>query len=133
MKTPFYPMYSKLRPLLTVFDGMVADDVLDLRSGLFAMRGTPQDPANWQDPDTWIPERTSGRLQELALQVWEGTDRRVNPRYLGGSWLLIRNHQLLIADGTGVLHITDHGRDFLENANGQTIRRLDASIRDLGS
>ena len=126
MKTPFYPIYSKLRPLLTVFDGMAADEVLDLRSGLFAMRGTPQDPANWQDPDTWIPERTSGRLQELALQVWEGTGRRANPRYLGGAWLLIRNHQLLIADGTGVLQTTDHGRDFLKNAEGQTVRRLDA-------
>ena len=125
MKTPFYPLYSKIRPLLRVFDGMVAADVLDLKSGLFAMRGTPQDPADWQDPDTWIPERTSGRLRELASQVWEGTGRLVNPRYLMGSWLLIRNHELLIPDGSGVLQITDHGRDFLKKAEGSTVRRLD--------
>ena len=81
--------------------------------------GTPADPADWSDPDKWIPELLSGEDRQLAQTIWEGSDKTVNPRHTGGSWELVR-HCLLLEEGPdGNLGLTTRGRDFIDHAFGR--------------
>ncbi|MDB4775710.1 restriction endonuclease [bacterium] len=126
IRIPHYPRYSKLRLLLPCLAGLTKRDVTWMKGEIYALKGTPQDPADWQDPDTWIPERLDGRVRELALRVWEGTQRQVNPRYLTSSWLLATNFDLIAEDAEGILHVTPAGEDFIDDPSGDTVRSIDA-------
>ncbi|MCY4574750.1 MAG: hypothetical protein OXF01_18390 [Gemmatimonadetes bacterium] len=87
--------------------------------------GTPDDPADWSDPDTWIPEWLSGEDRKLAYAIWEGSNKNVNPRHTAGSWELLRKCQLLAEDPDGKLQLTDRGRDFVDQAFGSAEALVD--------
>ena len=87
--------------------------------------GTPQNPVNWRDPDTWITDRLSGQSQELASEIWTESGKSVNPRYTDGAWILIRNYELLDDGKDGRLEVTERGRDFIENRLGEAEAFLD--------
>ena len=126
IRIPHFPKYSTVRSLLPCLVGLKEKEVTWMNGEIFALSGTPQNPANWQDPDTWIHERLEGRLRELAQQVWEGTNRTVNPRYLTSSWLLATNYHLLEESPSGTLALTPEGRDFVEDPDGDTVRSIDS-------
>ena len=86
--------------------------------------GTPQNPVNWSDPDTWINERLTGDLQTLARKIWEGSKKTLNPRYLYDSYLFINRLNLLDQD-EGVYRLGERGRKFLANDHA-ILRELDA-------
>jgi hypothetical protein len=75
IRVPRFPMYSKLRRLLPLLEGVIRDEQLALQSEVYAQRGTPQDQVDWTDPDSWIDERLEGRSRELAWQIWKVTSR----------------------------------------------------------
>ena len=125
VRVPVFPPYSEVRQLLKVWPGHPKTTVTGLHSALVQLRGTPQNPVDWTNPDTWIPEKLSGPTRDLAMAIWNESDNRVNPRHTYGHWLLAQKYALLGLSSDGVLELTDLGRDFLENQDGQAEVFLD--------
>lgn len=86
--------------------------------------GTPQNPVDWTDPDTWIDERLHGESARLAKRVWVESGNEVNPRYLQGSYFTINRYELLEADVHGIYRITDTGQRFLHD-DPEVLAKLD--------
>ena len=122
---PFFPGYGEVRHLLKIWPGCVRALVTGLQSELTRLRGTPQSPVDWTDPDTWIPEKLDGDIRDLAMAIWTKSNQDVNPRYTYGSWLLVQKYDLLMADSDGKLRLTDQGRDFIKHQRGSTEIFLD--------
>jgi len=124
VRTPLFPLYSEVRSLLPIWDGVQKENVRELIKEIWEHTGTPQNPVDWSDPDKWIDERLSGQHQELARRIWEGTHRTVNPRHVYGSYLFIYGYDLLAPDSTGRYHLTARGKDFLHSRE-DIVREID--------
>ncbi|MBN1135423.1 MAG: restriction endonuclease [Anaerolineae bacterium] len=125
VRIPVFPVYSSVRWLLPVLAGRPRAQMQGLLSRLAELRGTPQEPEDWTNPDEWIGQRLAGEDQDLARAIWEQSERHVNPRHTYGVWYLIRGHTLLAADAAGILRLTDRGQDFLTYPEGATVALLD--------
>ena len=125
VRVPWFPTYRELRHVLPVWTGRSQSHVTGLHRTLAQLRGTPQNPEDWQDPDTWIPEKLSRDDRELAHAIWTETGKTVNPRHTAGHWNLTRRYELLVPDAEGNLELTDRGHDFIDHAFGETERLLD--------
>ena len=125
VRIPHFPRYDEVRLVLPVWAGMRRSEVTGLRSTIATLRGTPQEPVDWSSPDEWIPERLTGADRDVALAVWEKSNKLVNPRHVYGHWLLSTNYGLLDEDADGVLRISDRGTDFLKAPGGKTEASLD--------
>jgi restriction system protein len=125
VRIPHFPPYDEVRLVLPVWTGMARAEVTGLRSTIAQLRGTPQDPVDWSSPDEWIPVRLTGSDRDVALAVWTGTDKHVNPRHVYGHWLLATNYGLLDEDDGGVLRISKRGADFVKSPGGETEAALD--------
>jgi restriction system protein len=124
VRTPLFPLYSSVRRLLDILEGVPKASVISMRNAIFEQTGTPQNPVDWSDPDTWIGERLAGDEAALARRIWEGSDRTVNPRHISGAYLLINAQDLLVPDATGVYVLTERGRAFLEG-DDEVAREID--------
>lgn len=125
VRIPLFPVYSEVRAVLPVWDGRPRSQITGLRASIAELRGTPQAPEDWTEPDTWIPERLSGPDEDLARAVWEGTGKRVNPRHVYGHWLLACTYRLLVDDGSGVMRLSKRGSDFVAHPRGTIETELD--------
>ena len=127
VRIPFFPVYDEVRHLLKIWPGCIKAHVTGLHSTLAQLRGTPQNPVTWTDPDTWIPEKLSDDMgiHDLAMAIWVESNKGVNPRYIYGHWLLVQKYDLLSIDSDGKLRLTDQGRDFIEHQGGRTEIFLD--------
>jgi restriction system protein len=126
VQAPLYPLYSDVAHAIRLLDGEPVQRVRDMISAITAQMGTPQNPVDWSDPDTWIGERLSGEAQALARKIWDGSNKALNPRYLNGCYLFINRLRLLDRDTAGKYRIGTRGRSFL--AKDETIfRELDAA------
>ncbi len=124
VQAPLMPTYADLGHAIRALDGEPVRRVRDMINAIFEQTGTPQNPVDWSDPDTWINERLTGDLQVLAHKVWEGSEKTLNPRYLYDSYLFINRLNLLDQEG-GVYHLRERGRKFLA-ADEAIVRELDA-------
>ncbi len=124
VRTPLFPLYSKVRQLLTIMDGIPKKSVTGLIQSIREQTGTPQKPVDWSDPDTWIAERLTGRDAELAQKIWVDSQRTANPRHIYGAYLFINSYELLAPDGMGVYRLGERGQAFLKNDH-QIIYELD--------
>jgi len=113
VRTPLFPLYSEVRALLPIWDGVSKGAVRELIKEIWEHTGTPQDPVDWSDPDKWIGERLSREHQELARRIWHETKKAVNPRHVYGSYLFIYGYDLLAPDSSGNYSMTDRGEAFL--------------------
>jgi len=95
VRTPLFPTYSTIRHLLRVFQGFQKSDVTAMVQDIRNQTGTPQNPVDWSDPDTWIDERLTGTSRELANRIWEDSAHEVNPRHIYGGYLFINTFDLL--------------------------------------
>lgn len=125
VRTPLYPTYREVRHLLKVWPGRPRKQITGLEATLRELRGTPQAPVAWTEPDVWIPDRLQGADRDLATAVWVQSGRSVNPRHTYGHWLLSRTYELIVENAEGLLTLTDRGRDFCEHEGGQTELFLD--------
>ena len=125
VRIPWFPMYREVRHLLQVWAGRPKKQITGLQTTLGGLRGTPQKPVDWTDPDTWIPERLSGDDQELAWAIWTKSGKTVNPRYTHGSWHLSQKYELLEDDTDGNLRLTRAGQNFINHERGKTEAFLD--------
>lgn len=125
VRIPLYPAYSEVRLVLPIWAGKPRTQVTHLRATIGELRGTPQEPVDWTNPDQWIPERLTGDDQTLALETWQKSKKQVNPRHVYGHWLLARGYHLLGEHADGTLYLTEHGQDFLKNPGGATELLID--------
>ena len=125
VRVAWFPKYRKARHLLGVWRGRSRAQITKLKGAIAEHTGTPDDPADWSDPDTWIPELLDGENRKLAYAIWEGSDKTVNPRHTAGSWELARHCKLLAQDANGNMRLTDRGRDFIDHSFGSAEASVD--------
>ena len=118
VRIPLFPTYGEVRHLLRVWSGRPKAHITGLHSALAQLRGTPQNPVSWIDPDTWIPAKLSGDTRDLAEAIWTESGQAVNPRHTYGHWLLVQKYGLLEQGSDGNLALTDTGRHFVEYERG---------------
>ncbi|WP_198409155.1 restriction endonuclease [Magnetospira sp. QH-2] len=111
--------------LLGIFDGITKKDVRKLIDTIHGLTGTPQNPVDWSDPDSWIDERLSGGNAALAHRIWKETEWTVNPRHIYGDYMFVNSYELLTPDATGIYRLTDRGKDFLAGDESSVVREID--------
>lgn len=126
VRIPWFPLYREVRHLLRVWPGRSKSQITGLYSALMQLTGTPTNPVDWTDPDTWIEEKLKGDAQKLAHAIWTISHGEVNPRYAHGHWLLCQKYELLDDGPGGSLILTERGRDFIEHHIGEAVSFLDA-------
>jgi restriction system protein len=126
VRTPLFTPYSEVKHLLRLLADAPRAEVRQMMQHLYDQTGTPQNPVDWTDPDTWIEERLDGASARLARRIWEGSGREVSPRYMTGSYLFINTYDLLRTDANGIYRLTERGRSFL-NDDAETVQELDRS------
>ena len=124
VRTPWFPIYTEVRMLLTLLQGTSKASVKSMMSAINEQTGTPQNPVDWSEPDTWIAERLQGNDALLAQHIWQKSKHTVSPRYIAGAIFFMQTYKLLIPDTMGIYRISDRGKLFLEN-DPQTVRDLD--------
>ena len=125
VRIPLFPVYRELRHLLRVWPGRSKAQVTGLHSTLAQLTGTPKNPVDWTDPDSWIPAKLKGDARKLAHAIWTTSRGEVNPRHTGGHWLLTQKYELLVEGSGGSLVLTDRGHDFIKHRLGEAEFFLD--------
>ena len=125
VRIPLFPVYREVHHLLRIWSGRSRAQITGLHSALAQLRGTPKNPVDWTDPDSWIPARLTSNAHDLAHAIWTASRGEVNPRYTTGHWLLSQKYELLVDGPSGALVLTDRGRDFLNHRLGETESLLD--------
>jgi len=115
VRTPQFPLYSEVRHLLHILDGISQAAIKTMLKSIEEQTGTPRQPVDWSDPESWIQKRLSGESALLARRIWQESKQEVNPRYVYGSYLFINNNILLSDNVFGVYQITPRGQAFLAN------------------
>jgi restriction system protein len=124
VRTPLFPRFSEIRALIRVIEGVPKSQCTHLIQSIWNQTGTPQNPVDWSEPDTWIKERLDGEDESLATRIWIETNKELNPRHIYGAYLFINTYELLVPDEQGIYRLTDRGRGFLEN-KPEIIHELD--------
>ncbi|MEL7641040.1 MAG: restriction endonuclease [Solidesulfovibrio sp.] len=124
VRTPLFPLYSEVRKLLRIWEGIPKQDLRSMQNDLMAQTGTPKNPVDWSDPDQWIEERLAGKSKDLALRIWAASEKSVNPRHTYGSYLFIIFHQLLGVCDEGTFKLTERGRLFVDE-DPEVVRKID--------
>src|SRR5688500_1594622 len=96
VRTPLFPLYSRERQLLMIFEGVPKAAVVGMLNAIREQTGTPQNPVAWSEPDAWIDERLSGEEAELARCIWQESNRTVSPRHIYGAYLFVNGHHILV-------------------------------------
>lgn len=125
VRVPWFPVYGELRHLLRIWPGFTRPHVTGLHRRLAELRGNPQNPVDWQDPDSWIRKKLKGEDLKLAWAIWTESGKAVNPRYTLGAWILSQKYRLLVDGGNGNLRLTERGRDFIDHELGEAEAFLD--------
>lgn len=125
VRVPWFPEYGELRRLLLIWAGRPKSHVTGLHNSLERLHGTPQNPVDWRNPDSWIREKLHGEDRGLAQAIWIESGRSVNPRYTAGHWILSQKYELLVDGGDGNLRLTERGRDFIDHEFGEAEAFLD--------
>ena len=123
--TPHFPSYKKARHFLRLLEGVSQSAFMQMRTEILSQRGDPQHQVDWTDPDEWIITRLSGEDQELAKNIWERSNKELNPRHLRGVWYLSQTHDLLEVDSLGRLRITERGQSFINDLHGKLVSEID--------
>jgi restriction system protein len=115
VRTPQFPLYSEVRHLLQIFEGISQSAIKKMLKTIEEQTGTPRHPVDWTDPESWIRKRLSGESAVLAQRIWQTSNNEVNPRHIYGSYLFVNNNGLLSDNVFGVYQITPRGQAFLDN------------------
>ncbi len=111
--TPDLPAYEIGRRFLKAIDGVQYLQYKSMVKEIYEHIRSPKDPADWKEPETWIPERLTGPSHDLALRLWRKSGQLVNPRHTFGPFHLCKIHQLFTVQD-GVLRISERGRRFVD-------------------
>ncbi|MCB9831809.1 MAG: restriction endonuclease [Planctomycetes bacterium] len=125
VRVPDYPTNAQVDAVLRVLPGLARGRIRALQNRLAGLTGTNKDSVDWSDPDAWIGERLDGEDEETARRVWQGTKGKVNPRWLEPPWRLACGYGLLEPDGGETMRITEDGRRFLAEPEGEVVQSID--------
>jgi restriction system protein len=114
VRAPLFPSYTELASAIRAFTDESVKDVRETINAIWEHTGTPQNPVDWSDPDTWIQERLSGKYQAIARKIWEVSKGTLNPRHVYGCYLFINRLKLLDQE-QGLYRLRDRGHAFLSN------------------
>lgn len=115
VRTPQFPLYSEVRHLLQIFEGVSQATIKTMLKSIEEQTGTPRQPVDWTNPKSWIQKRLTGESADLAERIWQESNHEVNPRHVYGSYLFINNNGLLNDNVFGVYQSTPRGQAFLAN------------------
>lgn len=115
VRIPSLPTYPSARTFMEAGFGESPQAIRDMISAIFDQTGTPQDPVDWSDPDTWIDERLQGESARIAKKIWDTNNNTLNPRHTYGIWMFISNFDLMSIDENSNWTYSDKGRKFLTN------------------
>jgi restriction system protein len=118
------PTFSQLRGYLTAIEGVAVSDLESLETKIKGLRGTPQEPVSWENPETWIEERLKGSDQALARLIWSISGHRINPSYSLEPGIVADRYDL-IEERDGKWTLTSAGKDLLSSEFGATERGID--------
>jgi restriction system protein len=124
VRTPHFPLYSEVRHLIQIFEGVSQATIKAMVKAISEQAGTPRKPVDWSRPDSWIHKRLSGDSANLADRIWKESEQQINPRYVYGSYLFINSSGLLEDNVFGVYQISARGQAFLDN-DPKVLRELD--------
>lgn len=124
VRAPLFPLYSQVKRCLHNWDREKVKAVRDMITAIHDQTGTPQNPVDWSDPDTWIAERLSGEHARLATKLWINSDKTVNPRHVYGCYLFI-NRLNLLDQISNRYALGDRGERFLAD-DPALLQELDA-------
>ena len=124
VKIPLFPSYIQTQLLIKSLNGKSESEYKSMWNTIWNLRGTPQEPVDWQSPDQWIPERLSGTDRDFALMIWKETNHQMNPRYVRGIQFLIDGYDLLISEH-GKFKITERGKVFISSMDNEIINEID--------
>lgn len=126
VRIPLLPPYSYVKDLLKVYEDTPKATVYGMMQSIWEQTGTPQDPVDWSNPDSWIDERLEGEQAAFARRLWEESAHTINPRHIHGSYLFINKYDLARPDEDGLFQITRQGQEFLKGTSG-IVRAIDES------
>lgn len=124
VRVPLFPTYDEARHFLRIVQGERFSNYRAMHVAIRDQTGTPQNPVNWKDPDTWIEERLDGILARLARRFWTDSAQTLNPRYTRGAYFLSTSYDLVTKDTDDLFHLTDRGQRFLDG-DPDTVQALD--------
>lgn len=125
VRTPLFPSYSDVRLLMQALAGTTKRKaLLEFLNAIWDQTGTPQNPVDWSNPDEWIPQRLQGSNQELGLQIWGRSGKKLNPRHVYGAYLFLNTFELLQTDPLDTYQLTEKGKLFI-TGDADTLRHLD--------
>lgn len=124
LKIPLFPIYERVKRFLKTIDGKNEAELKSMWQSILDLKGTPQDPADWQNPDEWIIGRLHGQDKDLAKEIWEKTGKIVNPRHIAGIQFLMNGYKL-IESINGIYKLTDKGRIFISSKENSIVREVD--------
>ncbi len=67
VKIPLFPSYIKTQMLIKCLNGKNVSSFKSMCTAIWNLRGTPQEPVDWQNPYQWIPERKKSPRCHLRL------------------------------------------------------------------
>jgi len=120
------PTYSEVAQLLRIWEGVPKPVVTGMIKTIADQSGTTRRPVDWSDPDSWISNRLSGEIGDLALRIWQESGNNINPRYVYDSYLFIISKGLMDINIFGEYQLTSLGQAFTEN-DEKTLAILDRS------
>jgi restriction system protein len=121
---PWLPTFSQLRGYLTAIEGTSVRELESLESAIKKLRGTPQEPISWENPEIWIEQRLEGTDQALAKLMWSISGHRINPSYSLEPGNVADRYDL-IDEREGKWTVTFAGKDLLRSEFGATERGID--------
>jgi hypothetical protein len=57
VRTPQFPLYSEVRHLLQIFEGVSRSAIKTMLKSIDEQTGTPRQPVDWTKPESWIKKR----------------------------------------------------------------------------
>lgn len=124
VKIPLFPSYIQTQLLIKCLSGKSEAEYKSMWNAIWNLRGTPQEPVDWQNHDQWIPERLSESEKQFAFMIWNETNHQMNPRYVRGIQFLIDGYDLLTAEH-GKFKITERGNIFISSLDNEIINEID--------
>ncbi len=124
VRSPHFPLYSEVRCLVRIWDGVDRSVLSGMMHAIAEQTGTPQRPVRWNNPDSWIKRRLAGDHADLAMRIWQESEKTVNPRHVYGSYLFINTCHLLEANVFDCFQLSARGKAFLDN-DPRVLREID--------
>jgi restriction system protein len=120
-----FKSYSATRHFMLIMNGVLDSLYRDLDKAIWDQVGSHQDQTSWKDPDIWIIDRLRGDERILARCLWNESGHEINPRYLRPHKRFTNRNKLLVCNSRGLLEVTERGRRFLNEPEGQVVAEID--------